>query len=171
MASLSKRINKKTLFISIAFLLITTLLLMFVLRTKELKVNKYLSQSYQEVDIAPIRQPAPLFNLDYDEVIFVPPYVSSNDFRDLSGYYMNLFMPTRISLHAMNEGYVIALFVKKKWIFGFAKVSNRPIDFGALWDTNNRTDFVAFSKKEFESLYYKKVAGRGAIPILAVRHE
>lgn len=151
---------------TIGFLIIIVLVLMFVLRTKELSLDQQLNQSYQEVDTVPMRQSQPLFDIDYDEVIFVPPYVSYKSFDKLEGYYWNLLMPYRIFLHSLNESYVIALFVRNKWVFAFAKVPNQPIDFGALWDTNGCIGFVPFSKNEFEALYYKKVKGRGAIPAI-----
>lgn len=121
---------------TIGFLIIIVLVLMFVLRTKELSLDQQLNQSYQEVDTVPMRQSQPLFDIDYHEVIFVPPYVSYKSFDKLEGYYWNLLMPYRIFLHSLNESYVIALFVRNKWVFAFAKVPNQPIDFGALWDTN-----------------------------------
>ncbi|MGK9127174.1 hypothetical protein M1D52_02300 [Olivibacter sp. SA151] len=160
------QLNKRTVICTIGFLIITVLVLMFALRTKELNVDKQINQSYQEVDTVPMHLPRPLFDIDYDEVIFAPSYTWRDDFQKLDGYYWNLLMPERISLHAMGDGHVIALFVRNKWVFGFAKVPNQPIDFGALWNTNGFVGFIPFSKKEFEALYYKKVKGRGAIPVI-----
>lgn len=169
MASWFTRINKSTVIWTVVLLLISVFILMYALRIKELNVEGHLKESYREVGTTPTPQALPLFDVEYDEVIFAPSYTSGRDFSGLDGYEWNFLLPERISLHSMNEGHIIVLFVKNKKVFAFAEVPNKPIDFGALWDTNGLMGFVPFTREEFGALHYKKVEGRGAIPVLENR--